>query len=174
MIWFARLLAEAVNADALRNEAIRDLLPDHEATPSGYRGRSVSLDTRTQADGSIGVQGLRQVAVKDADAAIAVFEEGAAHRATASTNVNEHSSRSHCVMQVEVTVARGQGTAPVRSRLFLVDLAGCERVRRSGAQGAVLKEAQYVPLDCLSHLYLLPLFYSLLSLLSLCPLMIII
>ena len=32
----------------------------------------------------------------------------------------------------------------MRSRLYLVDLAGCERVLKSGATGSVLKEAQHI------------------------------
>ena len=89
------------------NETIRDLLlhrddPTTDLAASKHsqqslHGRSASLDVRTQADGTIDMHGLNQIEVKDVNAAMEVFDAGAAHRATASTNLNEHSSRSHCI-----------------------------------------------------------------------------
>ena len=93
---------------------------------------------------------------------------GQATRATASTNMNEHSSRSHCMLQVYITAESADTT--LSSKLNLIDLvsrkrnqnamlllffsadnelnestlweqAGCERVSRSGATGQQLKEA---------------------------------
>lgn len=52
-----------------------------------------------------------------------VFAQGSACRATAATNMNEHSSRSHLLLQVEVTTTCLDGL-PVKAKLFLVDLAG--------------------------------------------------
>ena len=72
-----------------------------------------------------------------------VFSKGTSNRATASTNLNERSSRSHLIVQVDVTTQRG-GEMPVRGRLNLVDLAGSERVGKSGATGATLKEVQHI------------------------------
>ena len=60
-----------------------------------------------------------------------VFESGMQNRTTASTNMNADSSRSHCIMLVDVTT-RTNGGAPSTGRLYLVDLAGSERVLKSG------------------------------------------
>ena len=57
--------------------------------------------------------------------------------------MNEHSSRSHLLLQVDVTTIAHGGT-PVKAKLYLVDLAGSERLSKSGAVGTAMKEAQYI------------------------------
>ena len=53
--------------------------------------------------------------------------------------MNEHSSRSHLIMAINVT-CRNLVTGRVKtSKLSLVDLAGSERVGKSGAEGERLK-----------------------------------
>jgi hypothetical protein len=115
------------------------------------------------------VTNLTSVAVKSAEDLMRVFARGLAMRATASTHIHEHSSRSHCVLRVEVEgspgatpapigtsaedladgLARGPGAASplpfaTRGRLYLVDLAGSERISKSAVTGARLKEAQHI------------------------------
>jgi len=73
-----------------------------------------------------------------------VFTMGKTNRATAITDMNEHSSRSHALLCVTVN---GQNkTTGHRSigKLNLVDLAGSERVSKSGSEGARMKEAQNI------------------------------
>jgi len=86
---------------------------------------------------------LKQVQVHTIDDVMAVFARGSAIRATAATNVNEHSSRSHSILVVEVTTCT-EGSSPVKAKLFLVDLAGSERVAKSGVTGTALTEAKYI------------------------------
>jgi hypothetical protein len=64
-----------------------------------------------------------------------VIEAGKANRSTFATNMNEHSSRSHLVLSVYVVGQCRQGGASCRAKLHLIDLAGSERVSRSGAEG---------------------------------------
>jgi kinesin family protein C2/C3 len=72
-----------------------------------------------------------------------VFAKGTENRATATTNMNEHSSRSHLILQVTVTTTV-HGETPVTAKLTLVDLAGSERVGKSGVVGLAMKEAQHI------------------------------
>jgi kinesin family protein 5 len=65
----------------------------------------------------------------------ALLETASARRSTGATDLNEDSSRSHLVVILRME------TAKFHSKLFLVDLAGCEQVRRSGAAGSRLDEA---------------------------------
>ncbi len=64
-------------------------------------------------------------------------------RATAETNCNEQSSRSHCIIVLEVQRFENVDTVTV-GRLFLVDLAGSERLDCSGVTGQGLKETQHI------------------------------
>ena len=66
------------------------------------------------------------------------------NRASACTNMNEHSSRSHMILCVYVQCTNLITGVVSRGKLNLVDLAGSERVNKSGAQGQAMKEAQNI------------------------------
>jgi kinesin family protein C2/C3 len=69
---------------------------------------------------------------------------GDRNRSQTATNMNEHSSRSHMMLTVNLTTeALASGTV-TRGKLNLVDLAGSERIDKSGATGQALKEAQNI------------------------------
>eukprot|EP01013_Petalomonas_cantuscygni_P008339 TRINITY_DN21055_c0_g1_i1.p1 TRINITY_DN21055_c0_g1~~TRINITY_DN21055_c0_g1_i1.p1 ORF type:complete len:1427 (+),score=130.29 TRINITY_DN21055_c0_g1_i1:164-4282(+) len=69
-------------------------------------------------------------------------------RSTTATASNPMSSRSHCLFIFEVTQTFRNplpGQAASRSsRVYLVDLAGCERVSKSNVEGDALKEATFI------------------------------
>jgi hypothetical protein len=59
--------------------------------------------------------------------------------------MNAQSSRSHSVFQLIVTRRRTEGDQPTtRSTLFIVDLAGSEKVDKTGVTGERLAEAQKI------------------------------
>lgn len=108
------------------NEMVRDLLCP---AADGHEGHG--LDIRQTAEGGVGVPGLTTENVHGIDDVMSVFARGSANRATITTNLNEHSSRSHSILLVDVTTCV-HGSAPVVGKLYLVDLAGSERVEKSG------------------------------------------
>lgn len=69
------------------------------------------------------------------------LKDGARVRATASTNMNEHSSRSHLVMTIKIYGHNAKTRTASSSKISLVDLAGSERLAKSQAEGARMKEA---------------------------------
>ncbi|XP_061669395.1 kinesin-like protein KIFC3 isoform X2 [Syngnathoides biaculeatus] len=119
------------------NETLRDLLGDKQAD---------KLDIKMNPDGSgqLYVPGLTRVAVRTVDDVNKVLEAGRASRATACTNLNERSSRSHALLVVSVTGLNGTTGSRTQGKLNLVDLAGSERLRKSGAEGGRLREAQHI------------------------------
>ncbi|KAK7478216.1 hypothetical protein BaRGS_00030577, partial [Batillaria attramentaria] len=118
------------------NETIKDLL----SSDNGNK-----LDVKMKADGGgYHVPGLHTVAVTSLKDVNQVFAVGKKNRATATTNMNEHSSRSHCLLCVTVTGVNRTTNTRTFGRLNLVDLAGSERVSKSGADGARLREAQNI------------------------------
>ena len=68
-----------------------------------------------------------------------LLAEGEANRRTASTNMNQHSSRSHSVFMMLVEQKCQDGSVK-RGKLNLVDLAGSERLDKTGAEGDTKKE----------------------------------
>ena len=98
--------------------------------------------------------------VASAEEALALINKGYGLRATAATNLNERSSRSHTVLTLEIvsrevvpTSADGTGSTSTDTgttttthfgKINLVDLAGSERVKLSGAEGQTLEEAKQI------------------------------
>ncbi|XP_053104011.1 kinesin-like protein KIFC2 isoform X2 [Hemicordylus capensis] len=119
------------------NEVIRDLLA---------KDPQEKLDVKLNPDGSgqLHVPGLTRVEVHSLREIKKMLVLGKRNRATYSTNMNEHSSRSHALLTVTITGTELASGTSITGKLNLVDLAGSERVWKSGAQGERLKEAQNI------------------------------
>ncbi|XP_033753860.1 kinesin-like protein KIFC3 isoform X2 [Pecten maximus] len=119
------------------NEVIRDLLTSGDDS-------SAKLDVKMNTDGQLYVPGLCVKEVRSVEEVNKVFATGQKNRATATTNMNEHSSRSHALLCVTVSGVNKTTNVQSTGKLNLVDLAGSERVSKSGADGTRLKEAQSI------------------------------
>ena len=64
-----------------------------------------------------------------------------ANRSSRGHNLNDRSSRSHCLIRVHFTRKKPGTAATATSKFLFVDLAGSERIGRSGVQGAGQAEA---------------------------------
>ncbi|XP_011617987.1 kinesin-like protein KIFC3 isoform X5 [Takifugu rubripes] len=119
------------------NESLRNLLGD---------SLSDRLDIKMNPDGSgqLYVPGLTEFTVLSPEDINRVFELGHMNRATACTNLNEHSSRSHALLIITVSGYNTVTGSRTQGKLNLVDLAGSERIAKSGAEGNRLREAQCI------------------------------
>ena len=106
-------------------------------------GGKASLEIRKNKDGRIEVPNLSKHGVDSIEDVMTLLKKGNQNRATATTDLNEHSSRSHMVLLVHVNSGL-DGVPSNRGCLYLVDLAGSERVRKSNVDGQALKEAGYI------------------------------
>ena len=57
------------------------------------------------------------------------------------SNINQHSSRSHLLIRFSVQSVDKKSGQRHSGKMYLIDLAGCENVAQSGAEGRALKEA---------------------------------
>ena len=131
----------------LYNNVFRNLLEDrHDHAPS--QGK---IEIRESRDSGIFLGGPPnlKVPVKSERDVRDLVAFGDRQRQYASTNCNEHSSRSHCVLtlHVESRWTESNRHSCRLGKLNLVDLAGSERVAVSGAEGETLVEAQNINLS---------------------------
>merc|ERR1719229_1888177 len=103
--------------------------------------KNVTFKCRLNNDGSVYVENVREVEVKSKDEVVATLARAKKFRKTASTKMNDTSSRSHMILVVNVRGFNVPANIEYLGKLFLVDLAGSERVSKSGVKGARLKEA---------------------------------
>ena len=99
------------------------------------------LDIKENAHGMIVVEGANEIPLSSLEEANKIFEFGLENRKTASTNMNETSSRSHLVFSIIINSRNKQTNQRTIGKLSLVDLAGSERVSKTGATKDRLKEA---------------------------------
>ncbi|XP_034414942.1 kinesin-like protein KIFC3 isoform X2 [Cyclopterus lumpus] len=127
----------SVSMVEIYNETLRNLLGEN---PSN------KLDIKMNPDGSgqLYVPGLTEFTVQSPKDINRVFELGHMNRATACTNLNEHSSRSHALLIITVSGFNSATGNRTQGKLNLVDLAGSERIGKSGAEGSRLREAQCI------------------------------
>ncbi|ERN14348.1 hypothetical protein AMTR_s00033p00213100 [Amborella trichopoda] len=118
------------------NEQIRDLLATVPA--------SKKLEIKQAGEGVHHVPGLVEAQVNNSSEVWTVLQAGSSARAVGSNNVNEHSSRSHCMLCIMVRSKNLMSGECTNSKLWLVDLAGSERLGKTEAQGERLKEAQNI------------------------------
>jgi len=121
------------------NDGVYDLLVKSDPREARKKGLEIKRDKL----GNIHVEGLTKEPVTTLLDVLKLLKRGNDSRKTAATDLNEHSSRSHMVLSVEVTCGI-EGEEPSIGTLFLVDLAGSERVRKSAVVGENLREATHI------------------------------
>jgi kinesin family protein C2/C3 len=153
---FAETAARADNADyelsisvlEIYNESVRDLLSNAkkaEKPVAEAKGKDpAKLEVRKDKDGNTFVQGLTEIKVTEMAEVEGLMAEGQAGRQVGSHDMNAHSSRSHLILTVGIKSVSKFTGEKLSSKLQLIDLAGSERVGKTDATGARLKEAQAI------------------------------
>jgi kinesin family protein 16B len=112
------------------NERVRDLLRNSKSDASGLRVREHPVTGPY-------VQDLSKHLVVDYPEMLALMRKGTEVRTTASTNMNDTSSRSHSIFTITFVHAGFEHGLPYEtvSKIHLVDLAGSERADATGTTG---------------------------------------
>lgn len=135
----------------------------HQALATGERNSKINI--REEKNGSIAVYGLHEEKVDNYEELASCLDRGSNSRTTSATLMNNNSSRSHAIFTISIEqhqiddldqnvdqsdgqdqqVGDGGAQAPGASEFMVakfhfVDLAGSERVKKTGAEGATLKE----------------------------------
>jgi len=122
----------------LYNEELFDLLGSSEDA------LRLKIYEDSAKKGSVIIQGLEEVVVRNKSEVFEILERGSARRQTAATLMNATSSRSHTVFSVTIHIKENTIDGEVllkTGKLYLVDLAGSENIGRSGAVDKRAREA---------------------------------
>ncbi|XP_055997079.1 kinesin-like protein KIF21A isoform X13 [Ostrea edulis] len=144
----------------LYNEEILDLL-DSTRDPES-RMRKSHIKIHEDATGGIYMVGVATRPVQSMEDTMECLKNGALSRATASTNMNSQSSRSHAIFTLHIKQQRvvhdedlmgeskdSEGInefETLTAKFHFVDLAGSERLKRTGATGDRAKEG--ISINC--------------------------
>ncbi|XWS14448.1 hypothetical protein CRYUN_Cryun35bG0010200 [Craigia yunnanensis] len=93
------------------------------------------------------IKGLQEVLVHDVAEAELLIARALLKRSTATTKANSQSSRSQCIINIRRGTDRSDAETDEQSNsavLSIVDLAGAEREKRTGNQGARLAESNFI------------------------------
>jgi kinesin family protein 5 len=116
------------------NEKIQDLLnPDNN-----------NLKVKESKLSGVYVEDCSEVYVTDPLEMREVLNLGSKNRTIASTKMNDRSSRSHSIVLMTLHQKNTVEGSTKESRLFFVDLAGSEKVGKTGVEGKQLEEAKNI------------------------------
>lgn len=145
------------------NENLKDLLVSMGLDGAAKTRHNQKLAIKRDREGKSFVQGLTSVAIEVNESLVGMQQletlmgVAARARSVASTKMNSQSSRSHSVFMLHLNGYNEDSGAIVRGALNLCDLAGSERLDRSGAgaDAARLKETQSInkSLSCLGDVF---------------------
>ncbi|CAK9328306.1 unnamed protein product [Citrullus colocynthis] len=125
--------------------SLRDLLAPKAASKTYER---CNLNIQTDQKGCVEIEGLTEVPISDFEKARWWYNKGRRVRSTSWTNVNETSSRSHCLTKVTIYRCVDASKAKTEvSKLWMVDLGGSERLLKTGACGLTLDEGRAINLS---------------------------
>ena len=125
-----------VRVEACMVEVYLDQLRDlfwRIANPRGRPEDAPKLDIKKDDKGLVNVRGAIITECPTEAAAMELFDAGNAARHVGSTNMNSASSRSHLVYSLLITAVNKQTQKTATGKLSLIDLAGSERVAKTGA-----------------------------------------
>jgi len=120
----------------------------HTAPPSLQTFQSLTslrtphLDVRKDlVTGESFVENLEDREVAGPEELLELMREGAHRRHTASTLLNVDSSRSHMILTISLDVLDCEKNTTTSGKIRLCDLAGAERLKKSGASDETMNEA---------------------------------
>jgi len=118
-------------------ERIRDLFDS--------TGQNDNLPIREDKNRNLWViEGATSHYVASSQELMDLIEAGSVNRVMGRTNMNEQSSRSHCIFMITVSQQNLVDGRSKTGKMYLVDLAGSEKVQKTGSDGMRLEEAKLI------------------------------
>ncbi|XP_011048279.1 PREDICTED: kinesin-3 isoform X2 [Populus euphratica] len=126
------------------NETIRDLLSTKDSSRIEYGSNGKQYTIKHDANGNTHVSDLTVVDVCSSREVSFLLDQASHSRSVGKTQMNEQSSRSHFVFTLRISGVNENTEQQVQGVLNLIDLAGSERLSKSGSTGDRLRETQAI------------------------------
>ena len=115
-----------------------------ESEEEGMGDVRPELTIRRNTAGTVCIDNVTRRPVNRKDQLRAALEEGNQRRHVSATNMNAESSRSHMILGVCMTCTDRKTNLSTVGKLSLIDLAGSEKVAKTGATGDQLEEGMAI------------------------------
>jgi len=116
-------------------EELRDLLNPE---------KKKRMKIRTDSNNGVYVEHLTEVYVSSPEEVFNFLKIGRKNRSVGRTNMNMVSSRSHLLVNLTLIQNDNKKQIVKKGKLMMVDLAGSEKVSKSGAEGKTLQETRQI------------------------------
>eukprot|EP00397_Hematodinium_sp_SG-2012_P000965 GEMP01000966.1.p1 GENE.GEMP01000966.1~~GEMP01000966.1.p1 ORF type:complete len:1524 (+),score=336.72 GEMP01000966.1:337-4908(+) len=118
---------------------INDLLLTKEALRLTRPPITVGWDEKLSR---VSLEGLTETKLQDSKDFNKIVQQSMETRKVGVTSMNAQSSRSHQIVQIRIVARRkGQAMPPQEGKIVLIDLAGSERLKKSGVSDEAAEEA---------------------------------
>jgi hypothetical protein len=125
----------------LYNDKLVDLF---HVMKHGRKEEGPKLDIKKNAQGMVVLGNVQYMSAADSAELLVLFDKGNKCRSVGSTKMNSESSRSHSIFAVLLECYNKTTKKTSVGKFSLIDLAGSERVGKTGATADRLKEAQSI------------------------------
>lgn len=105
------------------------------------------LKVKESPSRGIYVDGLSEFFINSTDRFLELLQLSQEQRIVSGTKLNSQSSRSHTIFMLELTSTNKIKNVTKKGCLNLVDLAGTEKIKKTGAVGETLEEAKKINLS---------------------------
>jgi kinesin family protein 6/9 len=92
------------------------------------------------------LQNLKQHPTESAEDALNLLLLGDMNREVCKTPKNDESTRSHCIFIIKLETSKPGSDIKSQATIHLVDLSGSERIKQTGVEGKLEKEAIHINL----------------------------
>ena len=126
------------------NQSGYDLLMENNHSSNSSSEESKRVTMLEDEYGDFHFKNLSMHTVSSEEDALNLLFLGDTNRVIAATEMNQNSTRSHCIFTIVLEKRTAGADIVTRSKLNIVDLAGSERVSRTSSTGQTLREAKYI------------------------------
>ncbi|KAF8821642.1 kinesin motor domain-containing protein [Cardiosporidium cionae] len=132
---------ETMDESQIKVEAskLNDLL-----IPAQIKNNPLPLDIKKEANGLVTVTNATLKTCTTWEEMYSYYKCGISKRTTAATDLNTASSRSHLIFSIHFQIDDVINNFSTSSKLTFIDLAGSERISKSGAANERLEEARKI------------------------------